>query len=135
MFRAALAISAALAATPALAGADTDYPHRDWGQVATLDMSLIEATSCITRELNRDGDATVIPADGGSDIDFAVRAAWGPKIEPWLTFKLREGEATTLRVFYRRPYSQGKVGKEVARLQERCLRVASIAPVADGANE
>lgn len=133
MIRTLIAFSAALCvASPALADPDTDYPHRDWGQVATLDMTLMDATACIARTLDRRGDAIVIPAEGGNDIDFAVRPAWGPKMEPWLSFKLREeGSATQLRIFYRRPMSRGKVANEVERLRKRCLMVSSITPSTD----
>lgn len=113
--------------TPALARSDTDYPHRDWGQVATLDMAVVEATACIARELGRKGDAVVIPMEGGNDIDFAVRPMWGPKMEPWETYKVRsESGVTTLRVFYRHPVKRDGVGKDVARLQKQCLRVSKV---------
>lgn len=130
MIRSSLSIAAALAIAPAaIAAPDTDYPHRDWGQEATLDMSLIEATACVARELNRIGDATVIPAEGGNDVDWAMRGLFGVKQEPWLSFKLREAPgATVMRVFYRKPMSKGKVDKEIRRQQRRCLRVRSIAP-------
>lgn len=129
MKRLTLAIAGfAALSTGAIARSDTDYPHRDWGQVATLDMSLVEATACIARELNRTGDASVLPVEGGNDIDFAVRPMWGPKMEPWETFKIRsEGGTTTLRVFYRHPVKQKGVSKDVSRLQKQCLRVLNVA--------
>lgn len=119
----------AVVTAPALARSDTDFPHRDWGQVATLDMTVAEATACIARELSRNGDALVIPVDGGNDIDFAVRPMWGPKMEPWETFKLRSTDGiTTLRIFYRHPVKKGGVSKDVARFQKHCLRVRRIDP-------
>ncbi len=114
---------------PASARSDTDYPHRDWGHVATLDMTIADATTCIARELNRNGDALVLPVEGGNDVDFTVHVPWGKKMEPWETFKLRSsGGVTTMRVFYRHPVRQNGVGKDVARLQKRCLKVKSIDP-------
>jgi len=116
-------------ATQVSARSDTDYPHRDWGKVATLDMSLADATACLTRELNRNNDATVIPVDGGNDIDVAPHIMWGPKAEPWHSYKLREsGRVTTLRIFYRHPIRETTVSKMVRKLQKFCLKVRSISP-------
>ncbi|WP_311271033.1 hypothetical protein [Sphingobium sp. WCS2017Hpa-17] len=113
-------------AAPSLARSGTDYPHRDWGRVLTLDMSTTDATTCIARELNRTGDAVVLPVEGGNDIDFAVRPIWGPKMEPWETYKVRSvNGATTLRVFYRHPMKPKTVAKDVARLQRQCLKILS----------
>jgi hypothetical protein len=118
--------------TSAAAAPDTDYPHRNWGQVATLDMSLAEATACIARTKTGGGASTqVIPAEGGNDIDFRPSAGLfgGSVSEPWETFKVRTvGGSTELRVFYRHPYRQGGITKDVARLQKRCLRVSSMRP-------
>ena len=125
----AVVASGIMLATGANAGENTDYPHRDWGKIATLDMTLDEATTCIARELARKGDVVVLPVDSGSDIDFAVRPIWGPKMEPWETFKIRqEAGATTLRLFYRHPVTRKGAGKDVVRLQKRCLKVRSIDP-------
>ncbi|WP_395326936.1 hypothetical protein WBP06_09485 [Novosphingobium sp. BL-8H] len=116
-------------ATQASARSDTDYPHRDWGKVVTLDMSVTDATACITREMNRNGDATVIPVDGGSDIDVAPHLMWGPKAEPWQTFKVRdEAGSTTMRIFYRHPVKQGANDKAVAKMAKQCLKVREISP-------
>jgi hypothetical protein len=60
----------AIAASPATAQSNSRYPHRDWGKVATLNMSVIDATTCILRVLNRGSTATLIPAEGGNDIDL-----------------------------------------------------------------
>lgn len=130
MKRLAIALTAALVLIPAAdAGEDTDYPHRDWGQVATLDMSVTDATACIARELNRNGEASVIPADGGNDVDYALRVMFGKKMEPWMTFKLREHDGrATMRIFYRHPFKASGIIKQVERLQKHCLKVASIMP-------
>jgi len=118
------ALILAVVATTASARSDTDYPHRDWGQVMTLDMSVADATACIARELGRRADASVIPAEGGNDIDIAPRGLWGPKSEPWQTYKIRSENGTTvLRAFYRHPVRQGAVTKEVAKLGRRCLKL------------
>ena len=112
----------------ATAKTDTDYPHRDWGKELVLDMSLIDATACITREKGRQGTATVIPAEGGNDIDFKVAPVLfaGPSGEPWETFKVRESNGvTTLKVFYRHPYRQATISKDMAKLAKKCLRVKS----------
>jgi hypothetical protein len=111
----------------ALTQSGTDHPHRDWGQVATLDMSITDATACIMRELGRNGEVALIPTEQGNDIDFALRVFAGKKMEPWLTFKLEKAEeSTTLRVFYRRPFSAKGIIKQIERLQGRCLRVRAI---------
>lgn len=116
-------------ATQASARSGTDYPHRDWGKVVMLDMSVIDATACITRELNRNGDATVIPMEGGNDIDLAPHLAWGKKMEPWQTFKVRnESGVTTLRIFYRKPVRITANDKIVAKMGQQCLKVKSVAP-------
>lgn len=125
-----IVLAVLLIASPAIASAksDTDYPHRDWGKELVLDMSLVEATGCITREKGRQGTATVIPAEGGNDIDFKVAPVLfaGPSGEPWETFKLREANGlTTLKVFYRHPYRQGTISKDVTKLAKKCLRIKS----------
>lgn len=110
-------------------GPDTDFPHRDWGQVAMLDMTVADATACIARELNRSGSVLVLPVEGGNDIDFTVNVLWGKKMEPWERFKLRgNGPTSTLSLFYRHPVTQKGVGKDIARLQKKCLRVSSMRP-------
>jgi hypothetical protein len=126
-----LALILTLLASPAAAASDTDYPHRDWGQVATLDMTVPEATACIAREKNRQGGTLVIPVEGGNDIDFRAATGFfgGTVNEPWQTFKVRsEGGATTLRIFYRHPFSQERMTKDVARLGRKCLKVRSTSP-------
>jgi len=123
-----LALGAASIATAAYARSDTDYPHRDWGKAATLNMSLADATACIAREMGRRGGIVVIPADGGNDIDYSARTGFGGTVdEPWMRFKLSaEGDITGLRVFYRHPVTRRRIGKDVARMQEYCLKVVSI---------
>lgn len=124
-------VALALIAAPSAAfgRSDTDYPHRDWGKVVTLDMNITEATACLARELNRRGDALVVPVDGGNDIDFTFHVAWGKKMEPWETFKIRTaGGTTTLKVFYRHPVKQSAVDKDIRRLQKQCLKVRQIDP-------
>lgn len=114
-------------AASASAGPDTDYPHRDWGQIATLDMSVADATACIARELNRTGSVLVLPVESGNDIDFTANVPWGKKLEPWERFKLRgAGDTSVLTLFYRHPVTRKGAGKDVARLQKRCLRVKAI---------
>lgn len=131
MTRAIFTLAAAMAFAPvAIAGPDTDYPHRDWGQVATLDMTLDEATTCVARAMDRKGGVLVLPVEGGNDVDFTHDVAWGKRMEPWLTFKLRAADrGSTMQVFYRHPYTVGKVAVKVRWLQKRCLKVASITPV------
>lgn len=131
MTRITLSIAAALALVPsAIAAPDTDYPHRDWGQVATLDMSLADATACIARAMDREGSVLVLPTEGGNDIDFSPGGLFGAStFEPFLRFKVRPtGEFAEMRLFYRHPVSQKKAGRYVEKLQKRCLKVRSIAP-------
>lgn len=121
-------------AASASAGPDTDYPHRDWGQVAALDMTVSEAAACIVR-IKSGGGATaqVVPADGGTDIDFRPSAGLfgGSVFEPWETFKLREASGTTsMRIFYRHPYRQDGISKDFARLRKKCLKVVAVRPSA-----
>ena len=112
------------AAVPAIAAPDTDYPHRPWGTVLTLDMSVSDETACIARTMGRHAEAAVIPMEAGNDIDVAPNSLWGPKLEPWMTFKVREeGGAVTMRAFYRHPVKKSSVSKDVARLEKRCLQV------------
>lgn len=107
-----------------------DYPHRDWGKVATLSMSVDEAAACIARTYNRRGGALVVPADGGVDID-ATSFATIPRGEPWQRFKLRTaGDVTTMRVLFRRPLSAKRTEKDVRKLGADCLRISSIDPAA-----
>lgn len=115
-------------ATQASARSDTDYPHRDWGKVVTLDMSVTEATACIVREMNRNGSATVIPAEGGNDIDWKAGVMFGGTVgEPWQTFKVRsEAGSTTLRIFYRHPVRLGANDKVVAKMRKQCLKVVKV---------
>lgn len=91
-----------------------------------LDMSLSEATACIAREMNRKGITTILPVEGGNDIDFAMNT-W-PKSEPWQTFKLRQvAGGTSMQIFYRHPITQKRLGSLVERLQKHCLKVRSVA--------
>ena len=123
---------AALISTPALAGPETDYPHRDWGQIATLAMPASDAVACIARELDKNGSVLVLPVDGGTDIDFSIS---GPLFmqnagEPYMRFKVRESEgAVTMRAFYRRPLSQKSTDKTITGMEKRCLKVANKAPI------
>lgn len=119
-------------ATQASARSDTDYPHRDWGKVVTLDMSVVDATACIMRELGRSADVTVIPADGGNDIDVAPHLMWGRKSEPWQTYQIRDQSGiTTMRAFYRHPVKQSAIDKEVAKLQKFCLNATKIEAITE----
>jgi len=119
------ALILAVVATTASARSDTDYPHRDWGQVMTLDMTVADATACIARELGRRADAIVIPVDSGNDIDVAPHT-W-PKSGPWQSYKVRSvGGATLLRSFYRHPVKSKAIDKEVAKLRSQCLRVSHV---------
>lgn len=115
-----------LAAVMAQSG--TDYPHRDWGKVAYLNMTAPEAATCIARELGRSSDTAIVPAENGSDIDVTPRVAWGKKHEPWQTFKVRSEGVTTLRIFYRHPLRSGRNDKDMRRLRRACLIVDRIEP-------
>lgn len=129
MIRTIITLAAIFAVTSPALAQNPDHPHRDWGKVATLDMPLIDATSCIGRELNRAGDAMIVPVEGGNDIDWTAHVPWGKKMEPWMTFQLRgAGDRTILRVLYRRPIGPGRVSKDITKMQKRCLKVESIAP-------
>jgi hypothetical protein len=117
----------ALAAVPSASVAGPDYPHRDWGKVAILDMTAADAITCIARELNRNGDAMILPVEGGGDIDFTAHVMFGKKLEPWETFKVRtEGEKTVLRIFYRHPIRAKRLTKDVEKMRGRCLKVTEI---------
>jgi len=127
MHWAIIAAAGFAAISPADAG--TDYPHRDWGQVAMLDMTVAEATACIARELDRNGSVLILPTEGGNDIDYTMDVLWGKKPDAWERFKIRpNGDKASLKVFYRHPVSQKETGKDVARLQKKCLVVATITP-------
>lgn len=120
-------ILAGFAATGS-AEVDKDQPHRDWGQVATLDMSVADATACIIRAKSRGGAATqIIPTEGGNDIDFRASAGLfgGAVWKPWITYQLRRsGEGSTLTVLYRHPYRQGGINKDIGNLAKACLRIS-----------
>lgn len=133
MIRTTITLAAALALAPAAsAGPDTDYPHRDWGQVATLDMKMPDATACVAREVDRKGAALVLPVDGGNDIDFSVGAAFGNVGEPWIRFQLRQaGHDVQLRAAYRHPAHVKLVSKYIRGFQKRCLKVRSITPATE----
>lgn len=131
MKRTVIAALTCLIATPALADEDTDYPHRDWGQVATLNMTETEAIACVTRQLSRTyGRVTPIPAEGGTDIEGGPGGGiFGTAHDPWVSYQVRGGEATTLRVFYRHPLSAKNISRDVRRMSERCLLVQSTSNV------
>lgn len=121
---------AALIATTATAGPETDFPHRDWGKIATLDMNQADASACVARAMDREGSVLVLPVDGGNDIDFSPGGLFGATTgEPFLRFKVRGGGSTSsLRVFYRHPIKQKLAGRYVEKLQKRCLKVRQIDP-------
>jgi hypothetical protein len=113
----------------AAAVSDTDYPHRPWGQVATLSMSASEATACIARELDKGGSALVLPVEGGTDIDWSVDVSWGKRPDAWERFSVRSGGgSTTMTVSYRHPSSVKRVAKHVDKLAKACLRIAEMRP-------
>lgn len=119
----------ALAAPLAPAQSGTDYPHRDWGQTATLDMSLGDATTCVTQGIARTFERVIpVPAESGSDIDAGPGGGiFGVAHDPWIRLKVRqEGTTVTLRAFYRHPLSQKRVGKLIDKMQKRCLRIRSL---------
>jgi len=128
-----LAGFAVATASVALAGPETDFPHRDWGNVATLDMPAADAVSCIAREMDKSGSVLVLPTTGGTDIDYTLSGGLMNQNagEPYMRFKVRADAAgVTLRAFYRRPLSQKATDKTIAGLQKRCLRVEKVLPVA-----
>ena len=117
------------AAAPAIAGPDTDYPHRDWGKVATINMPLADATACVARGIRKQYPSVmVVPAEGGSDIDAAPGGGlFGIAHDPWLRLKVRgEGQKSTLRIFYRHPVNQKRIDKEVQKFEKLCLVVERI---------
>lgn len=118
-----------LIASPVLARSDTDYPHRDWGKVVTLDMTATEATTCLTRAVARRYERIVpVPVDGGTDIDAGPGGGlFGVAHDPWLRLRVRqEAGATTLRISYRHPVSQKQIDSDVGRFEKQCLRVIRI---------
>lgn len=120
----------AAAIVSASASKDTDYPHRDWGQVAVLNMTMTEATACVTRLLSRQyGRVTPVPADGGNDIEGGPGGGFfGVAHDPWVSYHVRgDGKGATLRVFYRHPISQANISRDVRRMSEKCLKVSGIA--------
>ena len=129
---------AGFAAIPAHAGPETDFPHREWGMVAMLNMSLTDATACVTRELARQyGRTTPVPAEGGTDIDGGPGGGlFGLAYDPWVRIKVREANGVvTLGASYRHPVSAKQLGKVITRMQKRCLRVAEIRPAGNITNE
>lgn len=136
MTRTALSLAAYLAFVPvANAAPETDFPHRDWGKVATLDMTLPDATTCVTRGLARSYARIIpMPAENGTDIDGGPGGGvFGVPADPWVRAKVRqEGDVVTLRMFYRHPVSQKQVEKVVRRLEKHCLKVRSMNPVSGG---
>lgn len=126
MKRFAIIVVGFVLASPSHARSEKDYPHRDWGQVLALDMSVDEATACVAREMNRNGSSTVIPVDGGNDIDVKASAGFfGTVGEPWQTFKIRPapGKRSTLTASYRHPASHKSISKDVERMGKQCLKV------------
>lgn len=118
-----------MAAQPVSAATDTDFPHRDWGKIASLDMPFDEAQACIARELDKTGSVLVLPVDSGSDIDFSIGGSiLTPNTgEPYLRFKLRRIEhEITLRAYYRRPLSLKGLNGTVEALGRKCLKIARI---------
>lgn len=109
---------------------DTDYPHRDWGQIATLNMTPAEAAACIARQLSRDNDRVLpIAVDGGIDIDAGPEGFFGVVNEPWERYQVRsENGQTTLRVFYRHPANRRNISRVVRRMGTRCLKVIEVKP-------
>lgn len=119
-------------AAAAQAKEETDYPHRDWGQVVTLNMTATEAAACVTRQLSRQyGRVTPVPAEGGTDIEGGPGGGlFSNAHDPWVSYQVRsDGQIATLRVFYRHPVSQGDLSRDVRRMGENCLKVASFKPV------
>lgn len=109
-------------------GADTDYPHRDWGQTVTLDMTAPEAAACITRQMARlYGRVIPVPAEGGTDIEGGPGGGFfGTAHDPWVSYQVRSAaNVTTLRVFYRHPISQKNIGRDVRRMGAKCLKIAA----------
>ena len=120
----------AVFATHASARSGTDYPHRDWGQVLTLEMSVDEATACIAREMRRQGPILVLPVDGGNDIDWTAGGLFQKGgTEAWVNFKIRrEGDTTKLRIFYRHPIITKGLNGYVKKLEKQCLVVLRSLP-------
>lgn len=116
-------------AMPSAKPQDTDYPHRDWGEIAHLDMTAVEGAACVTRQLARIyGRVTPVPAEGGTDIEGGPGGGLlGAAHDPWVSYQVRaSGDGSTLRVFYRHPVSAKNVGRDVRRMTKKCLRVARI---------
>lgn len=123
----------ALTATPVLAAPDTDQPHRDWGQVAILDMSQADATACVTREMARLYERIVpVPVENGMDIDGGPGGGFFSTVhDPWLRAKVRnESGVIALRFAYRHPVAAKWITRDVGRMQKRCLKVLRIEPTA-----
>lgn len=124
-----LALMLAGVVTPAATYPGTDYPHRDWGRMATLDMTASEATACIARWLDRRGDVLALPVEGGVDIDYTDHLPWGPTPKPSERYQVREmAGTTTLRILYRGSATKKFIPKNVAKLRKECLRVITITP-------
>ncbi len=118
-------------ALTASAEKDTDYPHRDWGRVVTLNMPLAAATACVTRQVSKlYGRVTPVPAEGGTDVEGGPGGGlFGVAHDPWVSYQVRgAANGSVLRVFYRHPVSQKTISREVKRMGEKCLQIASIAP-------
>jgi len=130
MIRTLITLAAALAVTTsAYAAPDTDFPHRDWGKVATLDMSAADATACVARAMDREGSVLVLPTAGGSDIDYTAGSMFGSLNEPWVRFKIREkATGSALTIFYRHPVNQKWLRRVMRNFQKQCLKVASVSP-------
>lgn len=119
-------------ALPGTARAE-DQPHRPWGNRAVIAMPFLDAQACIVRQMGNTGRVTIIPASGGSDIDWSIG---GSLLMPntgaaQVTFQLRDAaDGVTLEILYRHPLSRKAMDRTVRDLGKRCLRVASVAPSA-----
>lgn len=84
---------------------------------------LIELVSCSTRALASVGKATAVPIEGGSAVDFNIKNLLGPDGKALATFEFKDvGEARTIDVFYRHPFSaKGLVGLTKS-LAKRCFK-------------
>ncbi len=114
-------------AVSASAEKGSDQPHRDWGQVATLDMEVGAATACIARTMDREGSVLMLPVQGGSDLDYSAGTFLGGSVsKPWATFHVRDKPATTLRITYRHPVNQKWIRRVMRNLTKSCLTVRRI---------
>jgi hypothetical protein len=118
-------VAASSAAAAPVTETRKGFPHRDWGEVATIDLPIDLAQSCVVQQLMTSGRVVSLPVENGSDVYFAVHSlmANGP---PYVRFMLRKHEDKThLRALYRRPFGRGTVSGFVADLQAMCTGAAS----------